>query len=160
MFTTGRLLGLRYCCLQLSRKPPIQTTSHSTLHFLGVFSNTHTKREVHRMNGCRENRRTVRHTETPSIIVDMDLINILHEVAIFSSFLEADLYIWEYSGMIDRPYFLLMLILMAMLMQMLPILTPTQIPMLTPTLVLDITYSPSMASVRTLCPPWLAWPVM
>ncbi len=32
-FRTGRLLGLRYCCLQLSRETPIQTTSHMTLHF-------------------------------------------------------------------------------------------------------------------------------
>ncbi len=32
---TGRFLGLRYCYLQLSREPLIQTTSHSTLPFLG-----------------------------------------------------------------------------------------------------------------------------
>ncbi len=33
-FGTGRLLGLQYCWLQLSGEPLIQTTSHSTLHFL------------------------------------------------------------------------------------------------------------------------------
>ncbi len=35
LFGTGRMLGLWYCCLQLSREPLIQTTSHWTLHFLG-----------------------------------------------------------------------------------------------------------------------------
>ena len=35
LFGTGRLLGLQYCCLQLSREPLIQATSHSTLCFLG-----------------------------------------------------------------------------------------------------------------------------
>ncbi len=35
LFGTGWLRGLRYCCMQLSQEPLFQTTSHSTLHFLG-----------------------------------------------------------------------------------------------------------------------------
>lgn len=39
LFGMGRLLGLQYCCLQLSQGLHTQTTSHSTL-FPWVLSNT------------------------------------------------------------------------------------------------------------------------
>ena len=61
----GLILGLWYCSFLENHS---SKQLHTTLRFLGS-SAIHLKCEVDRMNGCGENRRKVRHAETPSIIV-------------------------------------------------------------------------------------------